>query len=804
MTTTDRLSEAGKLYVALVAAAGIAVVLHSLHVLLQQPVEFQWFILAGLTLLSGSFTVRIPTVPARLSVSETFVFATVLLFGPAAATVIVVLDSLIISYWRRKRTNSGAHVLFNMAAPAVAIWAAAHVFYWMAGVQPLSVDPQPILSLVLPLMVLAILYFLLNSWLIAWAVAFERRLPAFRIWRESFLWLSLNYFSGASVAALLLPYLQSEQSEFIRVIGILLPLLLISYLTFKTALGRVDDANRHLSELNKLYLSTIETLAMAIDAKDQITHGHIRRVQQYAVGLARKLGVQDPAQISAIEAASLLHDMGKLAVPEYILNKPGPLTPAEFEKMKLHASVGADILSAINFPYPVVPIVRHHHENWNGTGYPDGLNGSDIPIGARILAVVDCFDALTSDRPYRPRLGDSEAIRILLERRGSMYDPLIVDTFIHVHGEIALQPATRDDAANGLSAITQGSYSDAPVATSGARLDDITASTEEMLMLYDLARGLTGQVELGDAADVISKHLRRIVPASTVVFYVYDSDRDELKAAHAFGDNTAHFTDVRIPRGQRLTGWVAANKQTILNSDPTLDLGEVARVLRPPLRSCLSTPLQVENALVGVLTVYSTHRDAFTEDHRRIIEVIARQVSRTVEHAINLQSERQTTFRDRLTGLPNLQHLERFIASEMAFGSGGMPLSIIFIDVQSLSRLNRAQSRGGSDQTLADVADAIRKALRGADVLFRYSEREFVVLLTQTGAESAAGVLQRIEARLIEAHLTPDVLDKDSAATLGAATAPNDGTTLGELVQVARRREGPVRPAPVDRPPSIH
>jgi putative nucleotidyltransferase with HDIG domain len=148
---------------------------------------------------------------------------------------------------------------------------------------------------------------------------------------------------------------------------------------------------------------------MAIDAKDQVTHGHIRRVQTRAVFLAKKVGVTEEQQIRAIEAAALLHDTGKLAVPEHILNKPGRLTFEEFEKMKLHASVGAEILSAIDFPYPVVPIVRHHHENWDGSGYPSGLAGIDIPIGARILAVVDCFDALTSDRPYRPRLSDKEA-----------------------------------------------------------------------------------------------------------------------------------------------------------------------------------------------------------------------------------------------------------------------------------------------------------------------------------------------------------------------------------------------------------
>jgi diguanylate cyclase (GGDEF)-like protein len=227
--------------------------------------------------------------------------------------------------------------------------------------------------------------------------------------------------------------------------------------------------------------------------------------------------------------------------------------------------------------------------------------------------------------------------------------------------------------------------------------------------------------------------------------------------------------------------------------------------LKPRLRSSLSTPLQVENALIGVLTVYSTHREAFTEDHRRIVEVIARQVSRTVKHAIDFQRHRITTFRDRLTGLPNLQHLERFITSEMAFGAAGTPLSIIFIDVRSLGVFDRGSGRGqaASDQTLADVADAIRKALRGADVLFRYGEFEFVVLLTQTSAEIAAAVLKRIEARLLETNFEY-LEDEQPTPFIGLATAPSDGTTLGELVQVARRRESPPGPKTTDRPSSIH
>ena len=129
---------------------------------------------------------------------------------------------------------------------------------------------------------------------------------------------------------------------------------------------------RHVAQMNDLYMSTIEALAMAVDAKDQITHGHIRRVQVFALELAKRLGVSEERQLNAIATAALLHDMGKLAIPEHILNKPGKLTPAEFDKMKRHADIGADLLTSVRFPYPVVPIVRHHHENWDGTGYPDG------------------------------------------------------------------------------------------------------------------------------------------------------------------------------------------------------------------------------------------------------------------------------------------------------------------------------------------------------------------------------------------------------------------------------------------------
>ena len=800
MSSSD-LSGSSRLYISVVVAAGVCVVLESLYAISRAPVDANWLVLAVLTLLSGSFTVRIPGIPARLSVSETFVFAAALLFGPPAATMIVVLDTLVISFWLgRQSSPPWARLTFNLAAAAVAIWVATHAFYYCTGIAPLSVAPSPIIRLLPWLFLLATVYFLLNSWLVAIVVGLQKRRSPLSVWRQSFLWLSLNYYSGASVAALILPYLvQAGDAAFMYVAGVILPVLVISYLTFKTALGRIEDATTHLSQLNRLYLSTIETLAMAIDAKDQITHGHIRRVQQYAVGLAKHLGIVDPSQISAIEAASLLHDMGKLAVPEYILNKPGKLTPAEFERMKLHASIGADILSAIDFPYPVVPIVRHHHENWDGTGYPDGLHSTSIPIGARILSVVDCFDALTSDRPYRPRMSDADAIRILLARRGSMYDPLIVDTFIAIHAQGHQSVPASSIAESSMRSVKNdarlpspsGALGSSPESTATASLDEIAASTEETLVLYDLAIGLTGQVHLGDVGDVIAKHLRRIVPASDIVFYVYEAQTDDLVSMHAAGSHAAHLVGLRIPRGERLSGWVAANKQTILNADPILDLGDVSRLLRPRLRSCISTPLVSGQDLIGVLTLYSVDADSFNEDHKRILEIVGRQVSHTVRQALTFERYRATDLRDTATGLPNVRQLQRMFAAASTNVQPEDKVSVIFVTIRQGGIRHSSGIAPVGDRAIEAVASGIRKALRVGDLLFRYDANELAILLSQTDAETANLVAERTRLSLsTELSERPEVWP--ISVKVGVATAPADGVSVEDLVTTARGRELPL------------
>jgi diguanylate cyclase (GGDEF)-like protein/putative nucleotidyltransferase with HDIG domain len=776
------LSRWGRLYIWTVVAVGLAVIVQSSEHFYQTPIAPQWVLLAVLTLISGSASVYLPWAHVSISISEAFVFTAVLLYGAEAGTLTVALDGLVLSFWVAKRRPEIDRAVFNFCAPAASAWISAKLFFLISGIAPLVEKPASLNEILPALFVFSVAYFGINSWLIAFVIALEKKLNPWDVWRKGFVWLSLNYFCGASVAVLLVGY---NRSIDLRFVGVVVPLLLVLYFTFKTSTDRVADANRHVEQLNTLYLSTIETLAMAIDAKDQITHGHIRRVQTYAVGLAAHVGVVEEHLIKAIEAAALLHDMGKLAVPEYILNKPGKLTAVEFEKMKLHASVGADILSAIAFPYPVVPIVRHHHENWDGTGYPTGIKGTEIPIGARILSVVDCFDALTSDRPYRPRLSDDEALKILVERRGSMYDPLIVDTFIRVHTDIAPKNVKSPDRRE-VNDIPNERHATVQPPTS-LRLDDIAASADEMLTLYELARALAGRVGPEEIAGIIATHMRRLIPSSLCVFFAFDSRTDEIEAKHAVGEASSMVKGLRIGLGQRLSGWVAANRQTIVNSDPVLDLGEIARSAVPRLRSCVSTPLLFEDDLIGVLSLYSTMPDGFTDDHRRVIEVVASHIAHLFRRA-GVIEERDGV--DPLAALPSILDLQQFvIAARIQQLTRTSGLTMLLIGVVELRGLTGIQGRGLGDEALRHVVQHTQSELRSADLLFRYGAHELVVLLNDTNSDTGDTIAMRVRTNLRENPLlsrtgAPMIIRIETVS----ASAPQDGESLADLLVSARLR----------------
>jgi putative nucleotidyltransferase with HDIG domain len=570
-----------KAFLSVVTAIGAGVVAHSVLLVAHPSAALNGYfvVLALLTIVSGRFVIGVPGRHATVSVSEVFLFAIVALFGPAAATITVAVDGLWTSFTHKHRRAYRA--LFNIAEPAVSIWAAGHVYFLIAhhgaGSALAAAGVLPLLSGV----GLFATFFALNSGLTAVAIALESGASAYDVWRRHAGYLAVNYYAAASLVTLAIG---DGLTINLPVVGLVVPLLILSYVAYQEASTRIGAAHQHLKEVERLYHAATEMLAIAVDAKDQVTHGHIRRVQQRTVAVARALGVSDANEVKALEAGALLHDIGKLAVPDYVLNKPTALSRAEFDVMKMHAPMGARILQAVDFPYPVVPVVRHHHEQWNGGGYPDGLVGAEIPLGARILAVVDCFDALTSDRPYRPRLSNEQAIDLIRSRRGTFYDPAVVDKFIELIPtfeatvEVSEVTGLRDGLVAGFARTPQD----------GSRKLD-----PDQMVSGRLPRRAIRHLEEG---------VRRLPDAEACLFQLNQAG-DTLTVGHATAPIRDQLSTFCLSMGAGVSGWVVANRNTIRRADATLDLGDLASHLN--LRMCVSTPVFVQGELRGALTVYT-------------------------------------------------------------------------------------------------------------------------------------------------------------------------------------------------------
>jgi len=751
MNSADRMERAGQAYFKVIPALGVAVLGWALLDLFLQPPSPAWLALAALTVLTGSFTVKIPGLVARLSVSEPFVFAATLWFGPSVGAVTAALDALIMSLWLLPNLKTIHRVLFNVSVLVISIWLASQGFFVLAGINPRAPVYDSLADFVLPLYIFTACSFLLNSGLVAVAISFERKQSAFRIWREQFLWLSLNYFGGASVAAVLVVYAKAMDWA---VVGIIVPLLAISYLTFRTTLGRLDDANSHLSQLNRLYLSTIETLAMAVDAKDQVTHGHIRRVQRYALGLAHALGLNDEKQIKAIEAAALLHDMGKLAIPEYILNKPGRLTTLEFDKMKLHAGIGADILSSIDFPYPVIPIVRHHHENWDGTGYPDGLRGTNIPLGARILSVVDCFDALASDRPYRPKLSSEEALQVVMARRGLMYDPVVVDAF--AANIRSLEESTRDLGPESPTLRQIAELNNPANIPALQQTGSSQPAAGHSAVESEWRTELSGNIELGNLASVTLGLTSGQLPASGCAVYVVDKDGATLLTSSVAGLVPRHYLGTKTDFGRRICGWVAANRVSCVNSIAALDLDQSVGT-RGLTSSLVSPILDRGGDVIGVLAFYSEQADPYSRRDVATAERLCHLLCGTIRRgALSLAIEP-----------PNAQ-LDQ-VVSRVEKSKEWWPVGVV---------VTRIALTAQSDEQDLGLAQILRSIVRAEDSIQRIDSSAFLVLLLKSNNDSTRHVAARIQEHCVlssvEAVIEWASVDREPGAENQAFTSLAD------------------------------
>jgi len=604
-------------YVGAVVLAGGSVLSAAIVEIAAAPPSIEWWVLAALTLLCGTAVLKVPAIPANFSISDVFTLTAAVAFGPAAGTVVVALDSLAIS-GRLARSQAGLRperLLFNCAAPPLAMWLSAQAVFLASGLQPLSGHPVRLDGVAPWLLLFAGLYFVLNTFAIAVAIALQQRDHVLRIWRTHFQSLWFTFVGGALGAACTVYALQLNIYG-LALLSLPLLLVLILHFAYRNATGRAADQLQHLADMNRLHLCTIEALARAIDAKDAVTHGHIRRVQQWAVDLARRVGTCSEIEVRAVEAAALLHDVGKLAIPEHILNKPGRLTAAEFERMKLHAKIGAEILDEIEFPYPVVPIVRHHHENWDGTGYPDRIAGHAIPLGARILAVVDCYDALTSNRPYRRALSPHDAFALIEERSGTMYDPAVVAAFRDICGIV--EPA--------FTTTSSGVADASPLADAAPAPDPPAAdpAIDEIELALRLGLTLSSVFVSSRPWTLAAEALLQVPAVAAVVVFRVDEANQQLEVEGAAGECAQALTMLSMKIGERLSGWVGATSQPMINADARLDLFDVPDAA---FTGALSAAVQNPDGTRIVVTLYSSDGATFSVQHLRLVDQVGRLVT---------------------------------------------------------------------------------------------------------------------------------------------------------------------------------
>jgi diguanylate cyclase (GGDEF)-like protein/putative nucleotidyltransferase with HDIG domain len=559
-----------------------------------------------------------------------------------------------------------------------------------------------------------------------------------------------------------------------------------------------EEALRGEREVSALRMKAVESLAIAIDAKDQTTQGHVRRTRLYATEMGRLLRVTRE-EMEALEAGALLHDIGKLAVPEYILNKPGRLTAAEFEKMKIHANVGADIVGRIGFPFPVEALVRHHHERWGGGGYPAGLRGEAIPLVARIIAVVDFYDSTRCDRPYRAGMSREESLAMLRGESALSFDPSVVETFVKnveafdrlLSVEDASEQLRDEGEPSGagvdekVAAGTQARRAERP---SGFR--SIAEAQREVFALHELAQAVGSSLNIQDTAALVASRLAGIVPFDTCVFFVTDERSGQAEPAYASGEQAEFFSRRRVAVGEGITGWVIANARTMSDAAPELDTAGVPEEIASRIGSVVSSPLVREEGAFGAVTLYKSEHGAYTREHARLLESVCVNVSGALGNAVVFERTRQSALTDAVTGLPNARALRLVLEQRLAEcrRPGGGSLAVLSVDLDEFRKVNEEFGHGVGDRLLASVAEVVKSQFRQMDMLARYAGDEFIAVMPGAGAEAASVVAERVRSA-VESHDFPFRTGRTLrvCVSVGTACHPEDGETADELLLAATR-----------------
>src|SRR5215208_1185460 len=803
---SDYSRAAGAYWAALVAGGALALGWGAYHCLAFSGTEWaQLVVLASLVVISGMLPVKIPGTKAVVTAGDCFVFLGVIVLGVPAGIVLGALE-LFTSSLRISRR--GATWIAMPACMSVTAYAAGQSFYLAlaahAGVaeRPLGFRTAVSLGqLIPPLVLMSLVQYALNSVLVAALLSLKSRRPFWRCWRDDYLLSSWTFFAGALAAGIV--YVAIIGFGLLYVI-LSIPVIAATLVTYRTYFERVAEKTREAAEVSRLHLATVEALATAIDAKDQTTHFHVRRVQLYSERMGELMGL-GAAEIKALKAGALLHDIGKLAVPDHILNKPGKLTEAEFERMKVHTTVGAQILERVGFPYPVVPIVLYHHEQWDGRGYPEGLKGEEIPLTARILSVVDCFDSAREERPYRRGMTCEEACAMLRRGAGGHFDPRVVEVFLRqlpqfeeeiVAGGLDNRGLTSeewehrdllgDEAEQGSHASSQACAnphrSDAP-----HYLSQITNAHREVYALYEIARTFGSSLDIEDTVSVLVNKVGHVVPFDLCAVYLYDDEKGYATAAHVAGRHAEVLRGRAVAPGEGVVGFVLANRRSSYLLDPMLDFADAKLPEGCHFRSMVALPLAKDERLVGALVVYSSEPRRYTDDHLRLLDTVARLASDALSNAMSHAQAESNALTDTLTGLPNARALPPARSARTSRARRtAKPFQVVMLDLDDFKQVNDTYGHKTGDRMLREIGRILQAQLREYDFLARYAGDEFVALVQDLSVEQTSELRERIERAVskFSLHVRGDKHAR-VGISVGSASYGVHGETLDQLLIAA-------------------
>lgn len=799
-----------KRYRVLVVCLGIGFFSNSIWHFSRQPLSIESFVLVGLCLFLSrvTFFSKVDTSSTIVTISESFIYLSFLLNGQHSA--LFVAGILTFSEALRYAKGKPLVIAFNVAAATNSLFVAGFITSWIAPqLNNYQFNRQTFFSYVTLLVGFALLQGLVHTVFLLLSLMLRPGKPVWLDWLKRFAWFPVTSLSGVLVAALVHAFV--FYYGFWAIFSIL-PLLAAAHAITLPYIRNIKAARQHSEELGNLHQRTLEAFATAVDAKDQITHEHVRRVQIYAEGLAQLLNLSE-ADIKALRAGALLHDIGKIAVPDFIINKPGKLTAFEFDKMKTHTVVGAQILDQVQLPYPLVPIVRYHHERWDGKGYPEGLKGENIPLTARILSVVDCFDAVREDRQYRKGMTREQAIKLLEDDRGKAFDPQLVDLFIAHLPAFEEKVAQAKQDAHVFKPIEIKETHASHIAQPAAGLIEEKAETpdfvkaiqasrrlsQENYALYEMAEKLAGKLDVQEICSLISSKMDNVIQFNSAndscVFYWYDENSFSAQVQFAYGAQSDRFQGCTIKPGEGVTGWVLANKELFANTDPALDLyvlslsKDISQQLEK-YTTLAAFPLSKNGEIFGAMVIYSRTLDHFRAEEIDRLKRVSALASETLFSAkLYLEAQKQS-FTDSLTGLPNARYLrDCFVQVCKASAQDKFPLTLLLTDLSHFRQVTDKIENRRADQTVKQIAALMQQQIRSYDTLIHFLGDEFIVLLRNTPPDNVIEVVARIQGTIIEHRSS--LLSADDAmlgVSIGQARMDSDGDTLEQLLDAAQMR----------------